>query len=65
MIEQFSRVKVIHNKNKILNDTMIDWIKNHSDRVFKVERIADGCAKLFKVDFWISLDLLEEVVCEQ
>lgn len=64
MIEQFSRVKVIHNKNKILNDAMTDWIKDHSDKVFKVERIADGCAKLFKVDFWITLDLLEEVTCE-
>ena len=64
MIEQFSRVKVIHNKDKFLNDAMIDWINDHLDRIFKVEKIADGCAKLFKVDFWISLDLLEEITNE-
>ena len=61
MIERFSKVKVINNNKRILSDSMISWIEEHFDRVYKVEKIVDNSVKLFKVDFWISIDLLEEV----
>lgn len=61
MIERFSKVKVINNSKRILSDSMISWIEEHSNKIYKVERVVDGCAKLYKVDFWITLDLLEEV----
>lgn len=61
MIERFSKVKVINNNKRILSDSMISWIEEHSNKIYKVERVVDGCAKLYKVDFWITLDLLEEV----
>lgn len=62
MIKQFSKVRVIMNEKRMLNDSMISWIKQHSNKIYKVERVVDGCAKLYKVDFWITLDLLEEVL---
>jgi hypothetical protein len=55
-------VRVIQNPKKILNDSMIDWINLHQDTIFKVDRIVEDSVKLFKVDFWISKDLIEEVV---
>jgi len=61
MIKQFSKVRVIMNEKRMLNDSMISWIKEHIDGVYKVEKIVDNSVKLFKVDFWISIDLLEEV----
>jgi len=61
VIERFSKVKVINNNKRILSDSMISWIEEHSNKIYKVERVVDGCAKLYKVDFWITLDLLEEV----
>ena len=61
MIERFSKVKVINNSKRILSDSMISWIEEHSNKIYKVERVVDGCAKLSTVDFWISIDLLEEV----
>jgi len=61
VIERFSKVKVINNSKRILSDSMISWIEEHSNKIYKVERVVDGCAKLYKVDFWITLDLLEEV----
>lgn len=61
MIETFSKVKVVNNKNKILNDSMKDWIEDHKDQVFKIERILGEAVKLYKVDFWLTIDLLEEV----
>jgi len=61
VIERFSKVKVINNSKRILSDPMISWIEEHSNKIYKVERVVDGCAKLYKVDFWITLDLLEEV----
>ena len=40
---------------------MIKWIDEHSNRIYKVEKIFDNSVKLFKVNFWITIDLLEEI----
>lgn len=58
MIGQFSKVKVVAVPGKFLNDSMLDWIAEHRDRTFTVERIIGDTAKLYKVDFWVTLDLL-------
>lgn len=55
-------VRVANNNNKrILNSEMIQWIEENKDKKFYVERICDTSAKLSKVNFWITFDLLEEV----
>ena len=40
---------------------MIAWMEEHKNKTFKVERIVDNSVKLFKVNFWISGDLLIQV----
>jgi hypothetical protein len=40
---------------------MKEWLKDHQDHKFRVERIVDGSVKLYKIDFWITLDLLQEI----
>ena len=60
MIGEFSRVYVVNNPNRILNDSMLDWISEHAGVVFKVERVVGDSVKLFKVNFWVSNDLLVE-----
>ena len=61
MIKIFSKVKIINSNKRIFNDSMISWIEEHCGKIYKVEKIVDDSVKLFKVDFWISMDLLEEV----
>jgi hypothetical protein len=73
-MQVYDRVRVIQ-PDRILNQDMVEWIKNHSDIIFKIERIMpqtlDICrdkewetilsynvVKLFKVDFWLTEDLI-------
>lgn len=51
-------VKVVTVEGKVLNDAMKDWISEHDGKVFRVERVVGTAAKLYKVDFWVSTDLL-------
>ncbi len=58
-MQQFDRVKLNFNYSRILNDSMIDWMMEHKDKTFKIEQIVGNGIKLYKVDFWITDDLLE------
>lgn len=40
---------------------MIAWMEEHKDKTLRVEKIVDNSVKLFKVNFWISDDLLIQV----
>jgi hypothetical protein len=62
MFKQFDKVKVVH-PTRIINDEMKTWIDEHKDQVFKVERysVMDEAVKLYKVNFWVTEDLLEKV----
>ena len=44
-----------------VNSEMRQWLIDHEDRTYRVENVVDGAAKLYKVDFWMTLDLLNEV----
>lgn len=57
-MQQFDKVKLNFNHSRILNESMKDWMIEHKDAVFKVERCLDGAVKLYKVNFWITEDLL-------
>ena len=61
MIEKGSIVRLKENKQKILNPDMIDWMSQHKDSKFYVEYVNDRVAKLSKVSFAITLDLLEKI----
>lgn len=54
-------VRVVNKSQRILNPEMIQWIEDHKDSKFYVEKVCDTSAKLSKVNFWITFDLLEEV----
>ena len=57
-MKEFDKVKLNLSTNRILSQPMKEWMIEHKDRSFRVERVVDGTVKLFKVDFWISEDLL-------
>ena len=61
MIQEYSKVKLNFEASRILTDSMREWMKEHRNRIFTVERIGEESIKLFKVDFWITKDLLQEV----
>lgn len=44
-----------------LPSEMITWMQEHKDKKFYVEQVVGGAAKLAKVYFWITEDLLEKV----
>ena len=58
-MQQFDKVKLNFNHKRILSDSMQEWMEEHKDIIFKVERTLDDAVKLFKVNFWITQDLLE------
>jgi hypothetical protein len=60
-MQQFDKVKLNLNYTRILNDSMKEWMAEHKDIIFKVEKISDETVKLYKVDFWITKDLLEVI----
>ena len=60
-MNQFDKVKVNFEFTRYITDDMRDWILEHKDVVFKIEKIVDNSIKLFKVNFWITEDLLIKI----
>lgn len=46
-----------HTRTYLPNE-VVTWMQEHKDKKFYVEQVADGAAKLAKVYFWITEDLL-------
>ncbi len=61
MIKQGDIVKVKYNDKRVLNPDMMKWIEEHLDVKFYVERVCETSAKLKRVEFWITFDLLEKI----
>lgn len=61
MITENTLVTPTKNSRRWINAEMKEWLKDHQDHKFRVERIVDGSVKLYKIDFWITLDLLQEI----
>lgn len=58
IIEHGQRVKLNFSYTRIINDSMKQWMEENKDRVFIVEKTYQDDVKLYKVDFWITEDLL-------
>ena len=57
MIVKNDRVKFILKEKKILSESMTSWINRHKNEVFIVEKLINKSVKLYKVDFWVNIDL--------
>lgn len=62
MIEPGSIVKLNLEYTCVLNPDMIEWISVHKEDSFYVEKICETSVKLKRVDFWITFDLLTEII---
>jgi len=60
MWKQGDLVKPNPQHTRVVNKEMQEWLENNKDRIYKVERIYEESVKLYKIDFWISADLLVE-----
>ena len=67
VFKEGARVKPNTTHNRILNKEMQAWLEEHKDITYMVERTYEDHAsgwpvscgvKLYKVDFWITEDLL-------
>ena len=65
-----NKVRVTQDPKRVLSAEMKQWLIDHKDYTFKVERTYEDrsfgwpvsfCVKLYKVDFWITEDLLIEL----
>jgi len=62
MIQINDKVRIKPNmETSYLNESMIKFIEENKNKVFKVERTDFTSVKLYKIGFWISRSLLEEV----
>jgi len=57
-MQMFDKVKLNFDHNRLLTDDMISWMEEHKTSIFKIEKISDESVKLFKINFWITKDLL-------
>jgi len=57
LIVKNDRVKFILKEKKILSESMTSWINRHKNEVFIVEKLINKSVKLYKVDFWVNIDL--------
>lgn len=55
------KVKIKQHYFRVVNEDMKRWVVLHKNDRFTIENIIDGSCKLYKIDFWITEDLLEKV----
>lgn len=58
MFPIYSKVKLNLNYSRVLSPDMVKWMNEHADNIFVIEKSDMNSSKLFKIDFWITNDLL-------
>ena len=47
--------------NKYINISFRKWLIEHKNKIFKIEKIVQNAIKLYKVDFWITKEYLNDL----
>lgn len=58
MWEQGDLVRPNPHHTRTVNKEMQEWLDKNQGRAYKVERTFENVVKLYKVDFWVTEDLL-------
>lgn len=69
-MQEGDKVRLKQEYHRIVNKDMCQWIIDHREKKFTVESTYEDkssgwpvshCVKLYKLDFWITEDLLEKI----